>query len=500
MRVRALVLGLVVALVWALPALPQGNPNGKLSGRVTAVEQALPGVTVTVSSPNMQGTRSTVTSSTGDYLFPSLPPGEYSVTFEAQGLQPVKQVLRIGAAQSSTLDTEMAAAAVTEEIVVTGSLENISQTVQSATTFTKELVDELPTGRSVNEIVALAPGVQPNGPSKNTDTGIGSITISGAPSYENLFLVNGVVVNENVRGQAFDLFIEDAVQETTTASAGVSAEYGRFSGGVVNVITKSGGNSFSGSLRDSVTNQKWQSKTPLTVSQKDKVNPVYEATLGGPIMKDRLWFFLAGRTFDKTETINTSITNVPYPTGEDQQRYEGKLTASITPKHTLVGSYMKIKDKQLGNSFQAILDRLSVYDREVPQELYSGNYTGVLTENLLATVQYSKRKFTFIGSGAPTTDLIKGTLLLDRSRGNARYHSPTFCGVCSDELRNNENYLGKLSYFLSTDSMGSHDIVGGIDSYNDVRLANNHQSGSDYRILGTGAILQIGRASCRERV
>ena len=91
--------------------------------------------------------------------------------------------------------------------------------------------------------------MQPNGPSKSTDTGLGNITISGAPTYENLFLVNGVVVNENIRGQALDLFIEDSVQETTTAAAGVSAEYGRFSGGVVNVLTKSGGNDFTGSLR-----------------------------------------------------------------------------------------------------------------------------------------------------------------------------------------------------------------------------------------------------------
>jgi hypothetical protein len=485
-----LVLGLAIALLWALPAITQGNPNGKLSGRVTAGDQPLPGVKVTVSSPNLQGTKSAVTSSAGDYLFPSLPPGEYEVTFEAQGLQTVKQVLRIGAAQSNVLDTEMAAAAVTEEIVVTGSLENISQTVQAATTYTKQLVDALPEGRTLNEVVALSPGVQPNGPAKNTTTGLGSITISGAPSYENLILVNGVVNNENVRGQSLDLYIEDAVQETTTASAGVSAEYGRFTGGVVNVLTKSGGNTFSGSLRDTLRNQSWEAKTPLTTKQTDKVNPTYEATLGGPILRDRLWFFGAARDLDLNQTLNTNITNIPYPSGQKQQRYEAKLTASITPSHTLVGSYMKVKQKDLGNSFQAILDLASVYDRETPQEQYSGNYTGVLTENLVATAQYSKRKFTFIGSGAPSTDLIAGTLLLDRSRGNARYHSPTFCGVCGPELRNNENYLGKLSYFLSTERTGSHDLVGGVDTFNDIRLANNHQSGSDYRILGTATILR----------
>jgi hypothetical protein len=492
MRVRALILSLAVALLWALPAFTQGNPTGKLSGRVTSGSEPLPGVTVTATSPSLQGTRSTVTSANGDYLFPSLPAGEYAVTFEAQGLQTVKQELRLGAAQANTLDAEMAGAAITEEIQVTGTLENISQSVQTATTLTKQLVDQLPTGRSVSEIVSLSPGVQPNGPSKSTDTGIGNITISGAPTYENLFLVNGVVVNENIRGQALDLFIEDSVQETTTAAAGVSAEYGRFSGGVVNVLTKSGGNSFSGSLRTRVINQNWVSKTPLTVNRTDKTIPTYEATLGGPILKDRVWFFLAGRTFDKTETINTSITNIPYESGQDQQRYEGKLTASLTPSHTLIGTYMKIDDKQKGNSFNTVLDRLSIYDRETPQELYSGNYTGVLSENLLATLQYSKRKFTFIGSGAPSTDLILGTLLLDRSRSNARYHSPTFCGVCDPELRDNKNYLGKLSYFLSTEGLGSHDIVGGVDVFDDVRLSNNHQSGSDYRIFGTSAILRGG--------
>lgn len=490
MRVRALVIGLAIALLWALPAFTQGNPNGKLSGRVTAGDQPLPGVKITVSSPNLQGTRSTVTSSTGDYLFPSLPPGEYEVTFEAQGLQTVKQVLRISAAQSSTLDTEMAAAAVTEEIVVTGSLENISQTVQSATTYTKQLVDALPEGRQLSQIVALSPGVQPNGPAKDTGTGLGAITISGAPSYENLFLINGVVANENVRGQAFDSYVEDAIQETTTASAGVSAEYGRFTGGVVNVLTKSGGNTFSGSLRDTLRNQSWQAKTPLTKQQTDKVNPTYEATLGGPIMKDRLWFFLAARDLDLSQTQTTNVpTSIPFPSGEKQQRYEGKLTASLTPSHTLVGSYLKVNEKDLGNFFGAILDLASVYDRETPQEQYTANYTGVLTENLVATAQYSKRKFSFIDSGAPTTDLIEGTLLLDRSRNNSRYHSPTFCGICGPELRDNENWLGKLSYFLSTEKTGSHDIVGGVDSFNDIRKANNHQSGSDYRIFGSGAII-----------
>jgi hypothetical protein len=488
MRVKTFVLGLAALLLWGLPIYAQGNPNGKLSGRVMSGNQPLSGVLVTVKSPNLQGTKTTRTSASGDYLFPSLPPGDYTVSFELEGLQASQQQIRISAAQASSLDTEMTANAVSEEIVVTGSLEDISRSVQSATTYTKTLVDELPAGRTINQIVVLSPGVQPNGPSKDQNTGLSNLTISGAPTYENLFLLNGVVLNENIRGQAFDLYIEDAVQETTTATAGVSAEYGRFSGGVVNVLTKSGGNDFSGSLRTTLNNQKWQQKTPLTTTQTDDTVPTYEATLGGPVLHDRLWFFAAGRDQDNKTTQSTAApTRIPYVDDRDQQRYEGKLTATLTPRHTLLGSYSKIEDKENGNSFGLILDEASLVTRETPQKLWSVNYTGTFTDNLLLTAQYSERKFSFIGSGAPTTDLIQGTLLLDRSRSNARYHSPTFCGICRPEDRNNKNGLLKLSYFLSSGGLGSHDLVAGYDTFDDIRAADNHQSGSDWRILGTSA-------------
>jgi outer membrane receptor for ferrienterochelin and colicin len=497
MRVKAFVLGLAGALLWALPAFAQGNPTGKVSGRVTSDGGPVPGVLVTATSPNLQGSRTATTSANGDYLFPSLPPGEYTVTFELEGMQTVRKELRVAAAQAATLDTEMSLSKIEEEILVTGTLEEISQGVQSATTYTKTLVDELPVGRTINDIVALSPGIQPNGPTKDAGTRLGNITISGAPTYENLFLLNGVVLNENIRGQAFDLFIEDAIQETTTATAGVSAEYGRFSGGVVNVITKSGGNDFSGSLRATLNNQKWEEKTSLTTSQTDKIVPTYEATLGGPVLRDRLWFFLAGRDRKQEETrftqaVRDSQNQLIFPgkafdNVRDQQRYEGKLTATLTPRHTLLGSYSKVEDKEDGNFFGVILDTASIVNRETPQELWSVNYTGTFTDNLLLTAQYSQREFSFIHSGATSTDLITGTLLLDRSRGSARYHSPTFCGVCKPEGRDNKNALAKLSYFLSSERLGSHDLVAGYDTFEDIRTADNHQSGSDWRIIGTSA-------------
>src|SRR5205085_199626 len=126
------------------------------------------------------------------------------------------------------------------------------------------------------------------------------LTISGGFAYETQFLIDGVDVADNVFGTLNDLFIEDAIEEVQVLTSGISAEYGRFGGGVVNAITKSGGNTFSGSFRTDVANPRWTPLTPFEKeNQRDKpknqLQPTYQATLGGYLVKDRLWFFTAGR-------------------------------------------------------------------------------------------------------------------------------------------------------------------------------------------------------------
>jgi outer membrane receptor protein involved in Fe transport len=477
-----LALSLVCALLAALPVLAQGIPTGTLSGHLSSSDgQALPGVTVTATSPSLQGERSVTTNSNGDYNIPSLPPGEYTVSFQLEGFQEAKRSLKVSAAQETKLDTELQVSGVSEEIVVTGTYETISTTPQASTTFEKKFVAALPVERDLRNTVLLTPGVSDVGPGGNAR--LRAITISGAQTYENLFLVNGVVVNENLRGQELPLFIEDAIEETTTSTAGISAEYGRFAGGVVNVITKSGGNELSGSLRTVLTDDKWSSKTPLTTSQADDVNKRYEATLGGFVLRDRLWYFLSGRNFKNSLSRQTvSPTLFSYSNVNDEKRYEGKLTVSPWEGHRLVGSYIKIDADEVGNSFGNILDLDSLVTRATPQELQAINYSGVFSDNFFAEAQWSKRKFTFENSGSQFTDRIKGTLFVDGVTGN-RWNSPTFCGVCRPEGRDNENKLVKGSWFLSTGGLGSHDISAGYDTYNDVRTADNHQSGSDFRII-----------------
>jgi Carboxypeptidase regulatory-like domain/TonB dependent receptor-like, beta-barrel len=493
-RGRNVLLALLALLVAAGPVLAQTVPTGTIAGKATDQQGlAMPGVTVTVESPALQGTRTAITSANGDYIFPFLPPGDYSVTFTLTGFNTLKQTHRVSPGQTVTVNPSLNVSTVSETVTVTGTpTGDIGQGAQVATSFKQDLMNKLPVNRTLNAAVLLAPGVEGSGPN-------GNISINGAMSFESLYLINGVVVNENIRGQANDLFIEDALQETAITTAAVSAEYGRFQGGVVSALTKSGGNAVSGSARMTVDNDKWTALTPYSgdhplpgqpPARTDKIVPTYEFTLGGPIKKDKLWFFGAARMRDFQRSLSTSFTTIGFINDRDQKRFEGKLTFSPTTNHTFKGAYTKVKDSEAGNSFGSILDLASTVNRKTPQDLLSANYTGIITSHFFVEAQYSRRRFTFVNSGSQFTDLIKGTLLLDQSRGNARYNSPTFCGVCDPEKRDNQNIIAKASYFLSTGSAGSHNIVGGVDVFDDKRFANNHQSGSDFRIFTTSAILQ----------
>jgi hypothetical protein len=222
--------------------------------------------------------------------------------------------------------------------------------------------------------------------------------------------------------------------------------------------------------------------------RRDKVVPTHEYTFGGPIARRQLWFFNAGRFQD--QPLATQVTAIPYVRDSNEKRYEIKGTYSPRAGHSAKVAYTKIDQLVTGFSFQNIMDLRSLYNRGQPQDLLSLHYTGVLTPHLSVEGQWAQREFTFTGAGAMSTDLIDGTLLIDRSRGGTafRYWAPTFCGVCDDEERNTD-LIVKGSYYLSTRG-GAHNIVFGVDSYNDHRFANNHQSGSDCRILGTSTIEQ----------
>jgi len=486
LRSRVLIVALAVVLA-ASSVFAQGNPTGTITGHVTDPDNlALPGVTVTVASPMLQGMRTAVTSANGDYIIPFLPAGDYTVTFELQGFAKATEKIGLRMADRMPVNARLALASVTETVVVVGTSSDMATTPTVATTLRASMIEQIPFGRTLDAATVLAPGAIGNGPR-------GNIMISGALSYDNLNLVNGVNVNENLRQQAQQLYVEDAVQETKVSSGNISAEYGRFQGGVVNMITKSGGNNFSGSFRTTFTNDKWRALTPYSGdSTVDVLVPAYEATLGGPVFKDKLWFFGAGR-LQNNETDNTMpYTGYNYTFKTADKRAEGKLTYALNARNTFKVSYFKRNIAYTNNSFGTVMDAASLYNNTWKESLLAANYQTVLSNNLFVEAQYSNRTYSNTGTGSQYKDLIKGTPIWDRSRGSARFNTATYCAVCSNAVdrKDNEDAYVKVNYFLSTKSLGSHNIVAGFDYFNEMRMNNQNSVASGYRLQVTGAVIE----------
>lgn len=488
MRTKYLMVLTAVGLILAAPTWAQTSPTGKLTGRVVDDSNAaLPGVSISVSSPNLQGTQQRQTTVNGSYIFPALPAGEYQLVFELEGFASRTFNVKVSIGQTQTIDVTMAIEAVAETIVVTGEAGVVSETTTTATTYTQQMIENLPLSRNIESSVNLSPGVQDSGPSGGGNRR-NNISISGAQSFESLYLLNGVIINENLRNQASPIFIEDAIEETTTAVSGISAEFGRFTGGVVNVVTKSGGNEVHGSFRDSFTNESWEETTPIGESQADEIVETYEATLGGFILKDRLWYFLSGRQFEESETLVTRLTNISFPNDREEDRYEAKLTLAVTPSHSLRVGAFDLEDDIGADERDGVLEPRAAGAKSEPESSLFGNYTGVITDKLLVEAQYSERSLEFV-RGDRSSDLIEGTVLIPISGGRANtYHSPVF--GAGERVRESDHTIVKGNYFLATAENGSHDITFGIDTFSDIILENNTQSGTGYDVWSTDVIVR----------
>ena len=486
MKSRQHLLGLVaILLLCSIPAFAQGT-TGTLTGMVTHDGSALPGVTVTISSPNLMGSRVAVTDVNGNYNFPALPSGDYTVQFDMSGMATVQKQASVGIARTARVNADLELSEFASEITVTAAAVTVAESTEVASTFSQDTISDLPINRTIQNVVTLAPSTSANGPN-------GALTISGAQAFDSLFLIDGASTNENIRGQTDNLFIEDAIEETSILTGAISAEFGRFTGGVVSAVTKSGGNEFTGSFRDSFTDPSWDEVTPLNEPQQEStLNQTYEATLGGPIVRDRLWFFGAGRYFEQDAPGFFTASTIPRPTTIiTDERWEAKLSGRITDGHSLVGTYLDYTVDQTPHCAFGCwdLNTMDLNGRQLPRELITGHYSGVMSDNFLVEAAYSYRDLVFSNSGGDyiTTDITDphdialGTWAYDLSFGGA-WGAPIFCGICDDESRESETLQLKGTYYLSTANLGSHSLVAGYENWAESRFANNHQSGSAFDI------------------
>ena len=492
------VLGVLSLLLLAFGAVPaaraQGVQTGVLLGTATSNDgQPLPGVTVTVTSPALIGERSAVTAVNGDFILKGLPPGAYTVRFTLEGMQTVERVATVPLGGTARSDANLEVMAASETVVVEGEAPSALETTAVGANFNAHQVDSLPINRTPNAIVELAGGVTDNTPN------VGQVAINGGFAFDNVFMVNGVDITENLFGDFDNLFIEDAIAETQVLTSGVSAEYGRFSGGVINAITKSGGNQFSGSLRADLTRADWRDETPFEkdrgIEREGDLSKVYQATLGGPVLRDRLWFFLAGQTQDQDNALTLAITGIPFSTVVENDRWQAQLSGAITANHSVQVSYTDNTTNQLNvRSSSRVIDEAGLIDRNFPNVGWSVAYNGVLTNNLFGEVRYSEKEFGFRNAGGSSTLITDSPFRSQGARpgvsSNRNYNAPYF-DATDPEDRNNEQTYAALSWFLTSESMGSHDLKLGAERFVGIGRGGNSQTATDY-VFYTDYLLQGG--------
>ncbi len=511
-------ISLVLCLL-LLPLAVLAQTTGNVDGTVADQSNApLPGVTVELSSPNLQGTRTAVTAADGRFRFPAVPPGPYTVMAELSGFGKVEKraTVTLGGTATVLMSLQLST---TAEVTVTGEapLVDVSSTTQG-TNYSAKVIDKLPVGRNYADIVFAQPGVQ-------ADFGVTmgrsmAISIYGSTSAENQFLIDGVNTTNVVRGIQGKDINSEFIQEVEVKTGGYQAEYGRNTGGVVNVITKSGGNEFHGGVfgyyndtgmrADQVNGEAANYATPdysqtgdvqfqNFVLSKD-VRQEYGFDLGGFLWKDKIWFFGAydrvqvNQNLQTLDLANTDTFGVEFPRSFTQNKYSGKLTFNLFQGTSIVGSMFADPETQLGAVANPPLSlRVPTWSgrRDMGGTDYGARLNHLFGSFGIFTFQYSRHRDRFV------------TIPEDRELRNIRDYTVSPTGVSFVPYggfgpvfgySNNNKSTRELFGGSFTGYLGNHEIKAGGD------YSNDSTSGATY-ITGGQRIrirpcLQSGSSIC----
>src|SRR6266850_227717 len=348
-----------IALMWfalITAAAHAQSTTGTISGRIVDAQSfTMPGVVVTATGP--QGAKSAVTDDQGRFNLPFLTPGVYSLKAELQGFKTIDRAdIQVRLDQTVDLPLTMEIGALSESVTVVGSppLLNATHTAVGSS-LESTILSTLPVGRRFSDTLYLAPGVSSSG-----NLGTANPSVSGASGLENQYVVDGVNITNGGYGALGSYSIVfgslgngtpyDFMQEVQVKTGGYEAEFGESTGGVINVVTKSGSNDLRGSVfgythPDSFENASRQVRTVNgTVNTTQSRLSDVGATVGGPVQHDHIFYFGAIDPQWETRTL-MAPANFPLATlgGVDRDRrvinYAAKGTWQVTPSHRFDASF-----------------------------------------------------------------------------------------------------------------------------------------------------------------
>jgi hypothetical protein len=334
---RTLVLICTIAALFAIPwAAHAQRTTGDIRGTITDDTGAvLPGVTLTLRGPAVPGAPTTVTNESGVYRFPNLPPGTYTINAELQGFSINEQtgvVVSLGGL--TELNIQLKVSTQQETVTVTAETPVVdSTTTQITTNYSREWIENAPVRRfTFFDLINAAPGVSPATSTSSRSQSFGSAT------NENMYLLDGTDFTAPLTGAAWPWPNTDAIEEVQVLSLGAPADYGNLAGAVFNVVTRQGSNTFHGDGNFYFQNQSLTGRN--TTDDQDDGLPYHrdefkDATvqLGGPVMKDKFWFF--GSFQYQKDADSQPATPAEFPAVSSAKRYFYKLNYQINNDNRL---------------------------------------------------------------------------------------------------------------------------------------------------------------------
>jgi len=465
-RVSRVLLLALIGLGTAATSFAQSAIAGIVKDPSGAV---LPGVTVEVSSPSIiEGTRSAITDGTGQYRIVDLRPGEYIVTFSLTGF---KQVRREGivlpVSFTSTVNAELAVGAIEEAVTVTGSspLVDVRGSV-SQSVMNREVLDTIPTGKDPFAVGQLIPGVTTTTPDVGGTQIMQQPTLQvhGSSNNDNVFMIDSVQIQHIGFGgnQTGFYFNDGLMNEISYQTSSLSAD-APVGGVQINMIPNDGGNTFHGSAFSTGANSSMQSGnldstlTGLGFKAQNKVDTVYDinGTLGGPIRRDRVWFFSTFRRWSANNFLGNTFTSTGAQAIDDQHISDitGRFTLQLSQNNKLALHYdrsIKWRGHRPNNYITVSLNDPVSDVVQTTQSNYIGEikWTGTLSRHMLAEAAVFTLPVNYSLSFEPDADP-NAVATFDQTR-SAMY------GVSPREDHNTARmftYAGNLQYVS-----GSHAI------------------------------------------
>ncbi len=476
--------GAAVALAFLLIASPLvAQTNGRIQGTVTDNSGApVPGVSVTASSPSLQRAQSTTTDAKGEFRFASVPPGTYTVKADLSGFKSVNQTgVVVGLDRTVTLALKMEVAGVAETVTVTGESPVIDTTsTTTGVNATAELFNRIPMARDIYAISRVAAGTQ--------NDGIGMV-VYGSTGAENNYIIDGLNTTGVELGTEAKQLNFDFVEEVEVKTGGLPAEYGRMTGGVVNVLTKSGGNTFKGDLFGFYEGGGLQSDDstaadrPATTTQVTDIDNRWDfgGDLGGYLIKDKLWFFGAYNRTNRTDNVSV-IRQLSAPgspaigsvIGRDTTRdlFAGKLTWSPGANHTFTASAFGDPGEINGPIFNIAGPEVTWRGtRTIGSTDFVTRYDGTFGNSFLVRAMWGlhQEEDKFAGPGKSVAQIIDQTVVPNTTANGFGFHQ--------DQEFSRNVYRVDLTKFL-----GTHEIKIGGDYERTNTTTENYQGGAGQRI------------------